>query len=91
VRSLGWKVNAACASDPGLHWFGTAIPSIVATCESCPVLEDCLTEALDRDWRVDVGFWGGTDEYQRRAIRKGALTALDARAANQAAVMEGSW
>ncbi|HEY7824201.1 MAG TPA: WhiB family transcriptional regulator [Acidimicrobiia bacterium] len=91
MSGLGWKEDAACASDPGLHWFGTAIPSMVSTCDRCPVLEDCLWEALERDWRVDVGFWGGTDEYQRRAIRKGSMTAAEARAANREAITEGSW
>lgn len=84
--TLGWKDQAACRGDVGLHWFGTAIPSMVETCGSCPVADDCILEALELDWRVDCGFWGGTDEYQRRAIRKGTLTIADARAANVAEV-----
>ena len=80
--SLGWKDQAACRGDAGTHWFGPTLPSMVDLCGSCSVADDCVFEALELDWRVDVGFWGGTDEYQRRAIRKGTLTIADARAAN---------
>jgi len=59
---------------------------MVDACSSCPVADDCVLEALDLDWRVDVGFWGGTDEYQRRAIRKGLMTIAEARAVNVAEV-----
>ena len=74
-----------------MHWFGPTLPSMVELCGRCPVVEDCVLEALEMDWRVDVGFWGGTDEYQRRAIRKGTLTIAEARRANRRAVTEGTW
>lgn len=64
---------------------------MVETCAGCPVADDCVLEALETDWRVDVGFWGGTDEYQRRAIRKGTLTLAQARRDNRRAVTEGTW
>lgn len=86
MTSLGWKDDAACAGDHGDYWFGAATPETMLACGRCPVIEDCLLEALERDWRVDAGFWGGTDEYQRRAIRKGTVTADQARSENWKAV-----
>jgi hypothetical protein len=90
VTFLGWKEDAACAGDSGEHWFGIPTAGMVELCGGCPVVEDCLLEALERDWRVDVGFWGGTDEYQRRAIRNGSLTIWGARRANRRAVARGA-
>jgi WhiB family redox-sensing transcriptional regulator len=74
----GWKAEAACLDDPGAHWDGELLPSMFTLCMGCPVRHDCLLEALDRDWRVDCGVWGGTDEFQRRAIRRGTYTIEDA-------------
>lgn len=80
MADLGWKDDAACRGDHGVHWFGRPTPAMVELCAGCPVANACVLEALDQDYRVDVGFWGGTDEYQRRAIRKGLVTIDQARA-----------
>jgi WhiB family redox-sensing transcriptional regulator len=37
-------------------------------CNACPVMLDCLAYALEH--RIDHGVWGGTDEAERRRIRK---------------------
>lgn len=39
------------------------------TCLSCPYVTQCLAYALKNPELV--GIWGGTTEYQRRAIRRG--------------------
>lgn len=38
-----------------------------AVCRGCPVLEPCLTWALDADV---AGIWGATTEDERRALRR---------------------
>ncbi|MHB2028028.1 MAG: WhiB family transcriptional regulator [Acidimicrobiales bacterium] len=35
-------------------------------CATCPVLEQCLTYALDN--HVDHGVWGGKSERERRRL-----------------------
>ena len=41
-------------------------------CATCPVREECLEYALDRD---EVGVWGGTTDRDRRRIRKARAAA----------------
>jgi len=91
VIGLGWKEKAVCADDPGMHWDGELLPSMFDMCMSCSVRQDCLLEALELDWRVDAGVWGGTDEFQRRAIRRGTLTLEDAWRANRTRFTEEEW
>ena len=59
--------------DPNLFYAfelekpGPGPPECRDACESCPVREDCLGEALKFEpW----GFYGGTTAAERRAIRK---------------------
>ena len=88
---LGWKARAACTADPGMHWDGDLLPSMFELCMHCPVRTDCVLEALDLDWRVDGGVWGGTDELQRRAIRRGGMTLEDAWRSNRKRFAQGEW
>ncbi|MGE9807275.1 MULTISPECIES: WhiB family transcriptional regulator [unclassified Janibacter] len=37
-----------------------------AVCQGCPVVADCLADALDN--RTEFGVWGGLTERERRAI-----------------------
>ena len=37
-----------------------------AVCKTCPVLAQCLAEALDN--RTEFGVWGGMTERERRAL-----------------------
>lgn len=72
----GWRDQAACRScDPGLFFpsgtAGAALEQIrVATsiCRSCPAQGPCLQYALDTN--QEAGIWGGTDEEERRKMRK---------------------
>lgn len=40
----------------------------VAVCARCPVIGECLDEALERDERW--GIWGGVTERERRLLRE---------------------
>lgn len=72
MKTLGWRDEAECQKDPGGHWDGELLPSMYAMCRRCPVLLDCLFEALGHEERSDCGVWGGTSVEQRRKIRRGA-------------------
>ena len=70
---MRWEDSAACASRPFL-FFGrdgeTGIErasresAAKAICRTCPVLDDCLADALanSNKW----GVWGGTGEKERQ-------------------------
>ena len=70
--NLGWREEALCRTDPGAHWDGEVLPSMLEMCLGCPVRPECLMEALHHDERSDCGVWGGTNPDQRRRIRRGA-------------------
>ncbi|MEO7131261.1 MAG: WhiB family transcriptional regulator [Dermatophilaceae bacterium] len=63
-----WASQALCVSqDPdALFVRGKAQHDAKAVCKSCPVLAQCLAEALDN--RTEFGVWGGMTERERRAL-----------------------
>jgi WhiB family transcriptional regulator, redox-sensing transcriptional regulator len=65
-----WVSKAACLStDPDkLFVRGKAQRKAVAICRNCPVIAECLADALDH--QVEFGVWGGMTERQRRALLK---------------------
>ncbi|MFE2583095.1 WhiB family transcriptional regulator [Streptomyces sp. NPDC059378] len=71
-----WRFRAECRTeDPDLFFpVGTSGPSLLqaeqakAVCAPCPVRERCLEFALDTGQAL--GIWGGTDETQRRALKR---------------------
>ena len=72
---MTWRDQASCLDHPTELWFPVGLTSAAlaqvreakAVCLSCPVMEDCLTWALDNDvW----GVWGGTVEDERRALKR---------------------
>jgi WhiB family redox-sensing transcriptional regulator len=73
-----WRDRAACRTeDPDLFFpIGSSGPSLMqaeqakAVCRRCPVREPCLQFALDTD--QGIGVWGGTNESERRALRRRA-------------------
>ena len=78
IPDLGddWRDHAACRDSDAELFFpagstGSAIGEIEAAkaiCRSCPALTSCLTFALETN--QEAGVWGGTDEDERRALRK---------------------
>jgi WhiB family redox-sensing transcriptional regulator len=75
---VDWHELAICqGTDPDLFFpVGNASsgPTLIqiaeakAVCHRCPVIDQCLSWALDVDL-VD-GIWGGTTEAERRAMRR---------------------
>lgn len=71
-----WREHAACrAEDPDLFFpVGSTGPALLQTqqakavCRRCPVRERCLEWALDSG--QPIGVWGGTDENERRALKR---------------------
>jgi WhiB family transcriptional regulator, redox-sensing transcriptional regulator len=63
-----WASLARCSSqDPdALFVRGKAQHDAKAVCKTCPVLAQCLAEALDN--RTEFGVWGGMTERERRAL-----------------------
>ncbi|MFJ9703414.1 WhiB family transcriptional regulator [Streptomyces fradiae] len=82
-----WRAEAACRDeDPELFFpIGTTGAALLQIEEAkticrrrCPVVEKCLRWALDHD--EQHGVWGGTDETERRRMKRRAArkAALDA-------------
>lgn len=42
-------------------------PRAFQVCAACPVVDDCLTHAVDH---CERGVWGGTTDAERRQIRR---------------------
>lgn len=90
-----WAIHARCSSqDPdALFVRGKAQHDAKAICKGCPVVAQCLAEALDN--RTEFGVWGGMTERERRALLrrrpdvrswKAALQALEAQQRGEIAV-----
>ena len=66
-----WQRRAACRGKGTDWWFATtreADEAARAVCEPCPVRRDCLAYALGAPELV--GIWAGTDERERRRMRR---------------------
>jgi WhiB family redox-sensing transcriptional regulator len=63
-----WPTQGACtASDPdALFVQGKAQRTAKLICKACPVVAECLADALDN--RTEFGVWGGMTERERRAL-----------------------
>ncbi|MDN5797765.1 MAG: WhiB family transcriptional regulator [Intrasporangium sp.] len=63
-----WTTHALCTQqDPdALFVRGKAQHDAKAICKECPVVLQCLAEALDN--RTEFGVWGGMTERERRAL-----------------------
>lgn len=70
-----WKSKAACAEMNTAFFFYEPAGNDVAAweqsakdiCERCPVKEECLESAIKHN---ELGIWGGTNEAERRRIRR---------------------
>ncbi len=67
---LEWVSKALCrTADPDeLFVSGAAQRRAALICRQCPVVIECLAEALDN--QVEFGVWGGMTERQRRKLIK---------------------
>jgi WhiB family redox-sensing transcriptional regulator len=65
-----WALQGACiAAEPdALFVRGAAQQLAKQVCMSCPVIAECLADALDN--HTEFGVWGGTTERERRALLK---------------------
>ena len=63
-----WRGLGLCAgSDPdALFVQGKAQRMAKVMCKGCPVVAECLADALDN--RTEFGVWGGMTERERRAL-----------------------
>lgn len=63
-----WAPLAACSkSEPdALFVQGAAQQQAKQICLRCPVVAECLADALDN--RTEFGVWGGMTERERRAM-----------------------
>ncbi len=65
-----WVAKAKCRSvDPDELFVGGAAQRKAANiCRHCPVMAECLADALDN--QMDWGVWGGMTVRQRRVLLK---------------------
>lgn len=63
-----WAARAQCAagSPDDLFAKGAAQQNAKTICQRCPVVAECLADALDN--RTEYGVWGGMTERERRAL-----------------------
>ncbi|GAA2154372.1 WhiB family transcriptional regulator [Kitasatospora kazusensis] len=75
---MDWRHRAVCREeDPELFFpVGETGPALLqikeakGVCRRCPVMEQCLTWALETG--QDAGVWGGMSEGERRAMKRRA-------------------
>ena len=73
-----WRADSSCRNeDPELFFpIGNTGPALLqieeakAICRACPVMERCLQWALESG--QEHGVWGGTDEDDRRRMKRRA-------------------
>jgi WhiB family redox-sensing transcriptional regulator len=67
---IAWVSKARCRSiDPDELFVGGAAQRKAAViCRHCPVIAECLADALDN--QMEFGVWGGMTEHQRRVLLK---------------------
>jgi WhiB family redox-sensing transcriptional regulator len=76
MTPMDWRHQAACLdTDPELFFpVGSTGPAVEQAerakrvCARCPVKAQCLDFAIGT--KQDAGVWGGTDEEQRRLLRR---------------------
>jgi WhiB family redox-sensing transcriptional regulator len=69
-------LHGSCrTADPDeLFVEGAAQNRAKAVCAGCPVLTECLAEALDH--RIEHGVWGGMTDRERRALLRRRPTVM---------------
>ncbi|ROQ69206.1 transcription factor WhiB [Streptomyces sp. 840.1] len=81
MKPTTWHADAACrtAPDPEIFFAVGEYPAAQQQtadakriCHACPVMDQCLSWALET--RQDSGVWGGLDERERRRIHRRKTT-----------------
>lgn len=68
-----WVASANCRDLPVNVFFPVSaheVPAAKAVCARCAVRDDCLEYALKVPSGQDAGIFGGTDERERRRLRR---------------------
>nr|WP_231639348.1 WhiB family transcriptional regulator [Mycobacterium sp. Marseille-P9652] len=70
AEQRAWTSEALCRrTDPDEMFVrGPKQREAAVLCRQCPVIRECLADALDS--KVEFGVWGGMTERQRRALLK---------------------
>jgi WhiB family transcriptional regulator, redox-sensing transcriptional regulator len=74
---LDWHADALCREYPNVNWFperGCDSSEAKAVCRRCLVQRECLEYALSQP--PFPGVWGGTDEAERKELRRARRRAL---------------
>lgn len=66
----GWAARGLCLVENPEVMYGesSAQREARAICRRCPVVIECLAEALDEE--PQLGVWGGTTERERRRLKR---------------------
>lgn len=76
--STDWRHRAACRDEDPNAFFpiGNTGPALLlieeakAVCRRCPVVDSCLSWAIENN--EEAGVWGATSEDERRAMKRRA-------------------
>jgi WhiB family redox-sensing transcriptional regulator len=68
LMDAAWASIAKCRdADPDALFVRGAKQQLAKqVCQGCPVIAECLADALDS--RIEFGVWGGKTERERRAL-----------------------
>lgn len=92
-QNLDWRQRAACrqAEDPDLFFpISDKGPSVAQEAEARSICGECGVKGQCLDWALETGetgIWGGTNEDERRRMRRSAIE-LQLRHASPAAEIE---
>ncbi len=79
LEQPSWRDQALCKGfDPDVFFPDegdtAAIAYAKSICQGCPVIEECLTYAVEMN--QTEGIWGGTTKQERRRLRRRWLKEL---------------
>lgn len=77
LNLVSWREGAACGKTTGIDFFSDddhAQAIAKAVCAGCPVVDDCLSFAIETN--QPDGIWGGLDRSERSRLRRDWLREL---------------
>lgn len=82
-EALTWQEQALCAQGDASLWFpprsgAREAAAAVTVCCRCPVVDECLTYAMEYEGRdrFRYGIWGGLTPRQRERLARARVTAV---------------